>query len=65
MRWQTKCLIDNCKGLIPFQDRLRRFKRRVIPYRPSLSRGAYAIEEGLIQVQWLRESLGTLEGKRF
>ena len=64
MRWQMKCLIDNCKGLVPFQNTLRTLKRRVIPYRPSLSRGAFAIEEGLIQVQWLRENLGTLEGKK-
>lgn len=63
MRWQVKCLVDNCKGLVPFQDTVRRLKRRVVPYRPVLSRGAYAIEEGLIQVQWLRETLGTLEGK--
>lgn len=64
MRWQVKCLIDNCKGLIPFQDSLRRFKRRIVPYQPVISRGAFAIDEGLIQVQWLRETLGTLEGKR-
>jgi SAM-dependent methyltransferase len=64
MRWQVKCLIDNGKGLIPFQHSLRRLKRCVVPYRPSLSRGGYAIEEGLIQVQWLREIFGTLEAKR-
>jgi SAM-dependent methyltransferase len=64
MRWQMKCLIDNAKGLIPFQPALRHFKRRVIPYRPALARGAYAIEEGLVQVRWLREFLGTLAGKR-
>lgn len=64
MRWQTKCLIDNCKGLVPFQNSLRRLKRSVIPYQPIFSRGAYAIEEGLIQIRWLREALGTLQGKR-
>lgn len=64
MRWQVKCLIDNCKGLIPFQDSLRRFKRRVVPYQPIFSRGAFAIDEGLIQVEWLQETLGTLQGKR-
>jgi SAM-dependent methyltransferase len=64
MRWQMKCLVDNCKGLVPFQDTVRRLKRRVIPYQPIFSRGEYAIEEGLIQVQWLQEALGTLEGKR-
>ena len=64
MRWQLKCFVDNCKGLIPFQHTLRGLKRRVIPYQPIFSRGAYAIEEGLIQIQWMREALGTLEGKR-
>jgi len=64
MRWQVKCLIDNCKGLVPFQDKLRTLKRRVVPYRPSFSRAAFAIDEGLLQAQWLREALGTLQGKR-
>jgi SAM-dependent methyltransferase len=63
MRWQVKCLIDNCKGLVPFQHTLRKFKRRLVPYQPSLSRGAYAIDEGMIQVEWIHEVLGTLEGK--
>ncbi len=62
-RWQIKCLIDNCKGLVPFSEALRRTKRRLVPYRPSLSRGAYAIEEGLTQVQWIREAMGTVIGK--
>ena len=42
---------------------MRNLKRRVIPYHPSLARGAYAINEGLIQIQWLGDTLGTLEGK--
>ena len=64
MRWQLKCLIDNAKGLIPFQPTLRTLKRRVVPYQPCFSRGEGAIEEGLIQVRWLTEGLGTLQGKR-
>jgi len=63
MRWQIKCLIDNGKGLIPFQEFLRKLKRRLVPYRPCLGRGAYAIGEGILQIQWLREALGTIEGK--
>ena len=63
MRWQVKCLIDNCKGLFPFQNAWRRFKRRVTPYRTSLERAAFAIDEGTVQIQWLREALGTLAGK--
>ena len=64
MRWQAKCLIDSCKGLLPFQNTVRRLKCGVVPYRPIFSRGAFAIDEGLLQVQWLREALGTLEGKK-
>jgi hypothetical protein len=56
MRGQMKCVIDNSKGLIPFQDSFRRFKRRLVPYQPDFSRGAFAIDEGLIQVQWLQET---------
>jgi SAM-dependent methyltransferase len=63
MSWQMKCFIDNCKGLIPFQYSLRKLKRRVGPYHPCLPRGAYAINEGLIQIQWLCDTLGRLEGK--
>jgi SAM-dependent methyltransferase len=63
MRWQAKCLIDNCKGMLPFQAKLRALKRKIVPYQPSLSRGAYAIEEGAIQIRWLSEALGTLERK--
>ena len=63
MRWQIKCFIDNCKGMVPFQNKFRKLKRRLVPYRPSLSRGAYAIDEGIVQVQWLRDALGTLVGK--
>jgi SAM-dependent methyltransferase len=63
MRWQAKCLIDNCKGILPFQAKLRALKRRIVPYQSSLARGTYAIEEGMIQIGWLSEALGTLERK--
>lgn len=64
MRWQVKCLVNNCKGLVPFQDSMRRLKRRAVTYRPVLSRADFAIGEGIVQVQWLEENLGTLEGRR-
>jgi SAM-dependent methyltransferase len=63
MHWQTKCVLDNCKGLIPFQSTLLRLKRRVVAYRPADSRAAFALDEGLEQVRWLRQGLGTLTGK--
>jgi SAM-dependent methyltransferase len=63
MGWQVKWLIDCCKGMLPFQSELRRLKRRIVPYQAQFSRGASAIDEGLIQIQWLTEAAGTLEGK--
>lgn len=63
MRWQLRCVVEGVKGLVPFHDSMRRLKRHLIPYRPILGRGAFAIQEGLMQVRWLQEALGTLEGK--
>jgi hypothetical protein len=57
MRWQIKRLADNCEGLIPFQNATRKLRRRVVPYHPCLSRRAYAISEGLMQIQWLRDAI--------
>jgi len=63
MRWQVKCVIDNCKGLLPFQNQLRKAKRHLFSYQPCLPRGRYAVEQGLVQIHWIREALGTLRGK--
>jgi SAM-dependent methyltransferase len=63
MRWQTKCLLDNCKAVLPFQNSLRTLKRRMVPYRPSLSRGSHAIAEGLMQIEWLEQALGSVAGR--
>jgi ubiquinone/menaquinone biosynthesis C-methylase UbiE len=63
MRWQLRCLIDNCKGIVPFHNEVRALKRRIIPYKSCLPRNVYAIDEGMIQIKWLCETIGTLEGK--
>lgn len=55
MRWQYKCLIDGCKGVLPFQDQLRALKYRLIAYKPDPpSTDAWTIQEGLIQLEWIR-----------
>ena len=61
MRWQSKCFIDACKGVVPFKDRLRSLKYRVAPFTPDAGKDAYTIEQGLAQVDWIR-SLIPIEG---
>ncbi len=61
MRWQAKCLLDSCKGVVPFRDNLRVLKYRVAPFTPDDGKDASTIEEGLTQVEWIR-SLMPLEG---
>src|SRR5689334_1631722 len=67
MRWQYKCFVDNCKALVPMQDRLRAIKHRLVGYEPDPpERIAYTIAEGLKQIDWIRsvrplESLTALE----
>ena len=62
MRWLLKCTIDSCKALI-LPRTLRRIKRRLVRYRPDFGRTAFALDEGLLQIQWLRETLGSLKGR--
>ena len=54
MRWQWKCLIDNCKGILPFQDQLRAAKYRFIYYTSDPEVDAWTIKQGLAQVEWVR-----------
>jgi len=53
MRWQAKCAIDSAKALIPFQARIRRLKDRIVPFKSSLLRDIQAIEQGILQVEWV------------
>ena len=61
MRWQWKCLVDNLKGLVPFGSYIRRRKYDFIQYRSLHDRADWALEEGLMQLEWLR-SARSLEG---
>lgn len=54
MRWQRKCFIDSCKGIVPFQDQLRRIKYRFFPYPADPWNNACTIEQGLMQIESLR-----------
>lgn len=53
MHWQTKCVIDNVKGILPFQPQLRRLKDRASPYKPNLGKDLQVIVEGIRQVEWV------------
>jgi SAM-dependent methyltransferase len=55
MRWQCKCVIDGCKGVVPFQEQLREIKGRLIPYKPDPPMvDRWTITQGLLQVEWVR-----------
>ena len=55
MRWQIRCLRDNVKSILPFQDQLRLMKRRVCGYRPGSDHGAWTLTQGVEMVRSLRE----------
>jgi SAM-dependent methyltransferase len=57
MNWQTKCVIDNAKGALPFQARLRRLKDRLSPYQPNSRRDRETMVQGIRQVEWLSKVL--------
>ncbi len=61
MRWQSKCLLDTCKGVVPFRDQLRVLKYRVVPFTPDAGKDAWTIEQGLTQVEWIGSGI-RLEG---
>jgi SAM-dependent methyltransferase len=62
VRWQVKCLIDNCKELLPLQDHLRTWKRKLVGYEANTRHQPGALANGLRQVNWLRQYMGTLDG---
>jgi len=57
MNWRAKCAIDNAKGVLPFQARLRRLKDRISPYQPNFRRDLETIVQGIVQVRWVSEAL--------
>ncbi len=56
MRWQLKLAKDTAKTLLPFQNRLRAFKRRLTPYRSNPANDALALAQGLDQIAMLRRA---------
>jgi SAM-dependent methyltransferase len=57
MRWQTKCVIDSAKALLPFQAQLRRIKDTIAPYQPSPQIDVHTIAQGLVQIDWVGRAL--------
>lgn len=62
MRWQAKCLIDNGKAIIPFQDRLREWKQRTVGYQANTRNAPGTLADGLEQAAWIAEHFGGLKG---
>ena len=60
MSWKVKCVIDTCKSLMPFEAHLRSAKHRFVGYSSDLSVDSWTIQQGLVQVQWVRSEY-TLE----
>jgi SAM-dependent methyltransferase len=56
MKWQVKVVLDSAKALLPFQDRLRCYKRRFFPYQTEPDRDAWTLTQGIQQILWLREA---------
>jgi SAM-dependent methyltransferase len=56
MKWQVKLVLDSAKAVLPYQGTLRRFKRRFVPYSVEPNKDAWTLEQGLQQIEWLREA---------
>ncbi len=52
--WLRHALAGKCKSLIPFAGFLRDVRSRTREYSSTLDRGDWALEEGLLQVEWLK-----------
>jgi len=62
VRWLTKCLIDNCKGVLPLQEQLRAWKHRFLGYKPNYRNQPGTLADALKQIDWLAQYCGTLDG---
>lgn len=60
--WQVKMIRDSVKAAIPFQQTLRRWKRRLSPYRPDAGNSRMALAQGLDQIRLLRAAGADLGG---
>lgn len=52
MKWQIKFLKNSLFGLLPFPQKLRELKRKIIPYPSDVDE--YTLEQGIQQVEMLR-----------
>lgn len=57
MSWKLKCFLHNTKGLIPFRNQLRRWKRAMFGYTASAARNAGTLREGLDQIRVIRQHI--------
>ena len=54
--WQVNMVKDTAKNLLPFQQQLRRLKRKVIPYVGNQANCRLAVLQGLQQIRLLRNA---------
>jgi SAM-dependent methyltransferase len=62
MMWQLQMVKRLVKSAVPFQDDVRRIKRRLMPYSDTLDNGSMALSVGLHQIRLLREAGADLTG---
>lgn len=60
--WQLQMVKRLVKSAVPFQDDVRRLKRRLVPYNDTVDNGSMALTVGLRQIRLLREAGADLTG---
>jgi SAM-dependent methyltransferase len=63
MKWQIELLKASLSGLLPFQEALRRIKRKIKPYSSSPTTKKWTIEQGITQIQLLEKAGFSICGK--
>ncbi len=63
MKWQIELLKASLSGLLPFQEVLRRIKRKIKPYSSSPTTKKWTIEQGIKQIQLLEKTGFSIRGK--
>ena len=54
MNWKVRCVMNTCKALVPFHKQIRDWKRTSQAYVPDERNNKDTIENGLLQIEWLR-----------
>lgn len=60
--WKLRLLRQTLKSAVPFQQHLRRLKRRLDPYQSNPGNDSFALQQGLQQIRLLRECGANLQG---